>query len=218
MLTMCDTHWTTYDYEDGLKITSWKKATENVKHFLGFDINQDENGNIFVNQESFIQNILKLFEMDKSKTITTPIQANVEPMTKGDGGELHDKKLYQSIIGSLMYLSNGSRPDIAYAVGRLASRMSQPMKRNLTQAKGVLRYLKCMSKMGLTYKTKDNTKDLTITGFSDASFATGSKGKSVDGYIVYANGMPLSFRSGQQSTIALSTTESEYVAAVGCAK
>ena len=35
---------------------------------------------------------------------------------------------------------------------------------------------------------------------------------------MYANGMPLSFRSGQESTIALSTTESEYVAAVGCAK
>ena len=57
-----------------------------------------------------------------------------------------------------------------------------------------------------------------ISGFSDASFATGSKGKSVDGYIVYVNGMPVCFRSGQQSTVALSTTESEYVAAVGCAK
>ena len=57
-----------------------------------------------------------------------------------------------------------------------------------------------------------------ITRFSDASFATVSQGKSVDDYIVYVSGMPDCLRSGQQSKVALSTTESWYVAAIGCAK
>ena len=81
----------------------------------------------------------------------------------------------------------------------------------------MLRYLKNSQDLGLSFKGK-GAADFIITGFLDASFATGSKGKSVDGFIVYVNGMPVCIRSGQQSTVALSTRESEYIATVGCAK
>ena len=59
---------------------------------------------------------------------------------------------------------------------------------------------------------------MNLVGFCDASFATGSKGRSIDGYVVYLNGMILSYKSRQQKTVALSTSECEYVAAVNVAK
>ena len=118
------------------------KATDEVTHFLGLDIHKKSTGEILVTQTQFIEKILNLFEMMYSKEMDVPNYANVVPTEKGEGFMPENKKLYQSIIGSLMYLSNGTCPDISYAVGRLASRMSNPSKRNLTQAKGVLRYLK----------------------------------------------------------------------------
>ena len=141
-------------FEGSLKKMYKLKSTDQVTHFLGLDIEQSNNGDIQVNQKTFIQKILKLFEMDNAKTMNVPICEKVENVKKGNGAMLENKRLYQSIVGSLLYLSNGSRPDIAYAVGRLASKMSQPTKRNLTQAKGVLRYLKNSQDLGLIFKGK----------------------------------------------------------------
>ena len=89
-----------------------------------------------------MKKILNLFEMMYSKEMDVPIYTNVEPMEKRKGFMLENEKLYQSIIGSLMYLSIGTRPDTSYAVGRLTSRMLNPSKRSLNQVKGALRYLK----------------------------------------------------------------------------
>ena len=144
-----------------------------------------------MNQKTFIQKILKLFGLDNEKTMNVSICENVEKVKKGTGAMLENKRLYQTMVGNLLYLSNGSRPEIACAVRRLASKMSQPTKRSLTQAKGVLRCFKNSQNLGgFNFKGK-GAMDFMVNGFSDASFPTGSRGKNVDGYIVYVNGMPV---------------------------
>src|SRR5438128_1233090 len=81
--------------------------------FLVFEIKQMKDG-IFIYQEKYVCNLLKCFGMKNCKEIKTPIASNgqLEPDLKG---KLVDKKLYRSMIGSLLYLI-ASRPDIMFSV------------------------------------------------------------------------------------------------------
>ena len=47
-----------------------------------------------------------------------------------EGDELFDQVVYQSTIGSLLYLSTGTRPDIAFAVSNAARFSSNPSKQH----------------------------------------------------------------------------------------
>lgn len=63
--------------------------------------------------------------------------------------ESFDKEVYQSAIGSLLYISTRTRPDIAYAVGIVARFCSQPTKEHWIAVKHILRYLKSTRNYGL---------------------------------------------------------------------
>ena len=49
--------------------------------------------------------------------------------------------LYQSIIGSLLYIQIGTRPDISFAVSHLAQYASNPSSQHMRLAKYILAYL-----------------------------------------------------------------------------
>ena len=71
---------------------------------------------------------------------------------KEENEELLGPKVpYLSAIGSLMYLGNYTRPDIAFSVNLLARYSSAPTKRHWNEIKHVLRYLCGTCDMGLFY-------------------------------------------------------------------
>src|SRR6266576_458779 len=72
---------------------------------------------------------------------------------------------YREAIGSLLYLANGSRPDIAYAVNQLSRRQSNPTHQDFEYVKCVFRYLKGTTDFGLAYQSKDDF----VESYSDAS-------------------------------------------------
>ena len=80
----------------------------------------------------------------------TNCNSNVIPMKAGSAIEMneHDDyeeteiKSYQHLIGKLMYLACGTRPDIAFVVGLLSRHNANPRKGHLRAAKRVVRYLK----------------------------------------------------------------------------
>ncbi len=86
--------------------------------------------------------------MENCKPNTVPLKPGKPTEEQGKEG---DKKLYQEIIGSLIYLAYGTRPDIAYAVTALARHMANPQEQHVTLAKGVLRYLKGTRDLGILY-------------------------------------------------------------------
>lgn len=87
-----------------------------LKQCLGMNVNIEKN-RIFVNQEKFIESLLCKFNMEMCSTIDTPMEVglNLEKAKECD-----HKFPYQELIGSLMYLSVLTRPDISYCVSYLS--------------------------------------------------------------------------------------------------
>ena len=118
---------------------------------------------------------------------------------------------YKEAINSLLFLAKLTRPDIAYAVGAVSQYAQNPTKSHWNAVKRIIKYLKGTSKYGILL---DSHSDLRILAYSDADFAGDCKDrKSTSGYILKIGNSPVIWNSCKQKTVALSTTESEYVAA-----
>ncbi|GJV19913.1 putative ribonuclease H-like domain-containing protein [Tanacetum coccineum] len=83
--------------------------------FLGLQVSQKDDG-IFINQDKYVDEILKKFDFSTVKTASTPIETS-KPLLMDVEAEDVDVHLYRSMIGSLMYLTT-SRPDIIYLKGQ----------------------------------------------------------------------------------------------------
>ena len=117
---------------------------------------------------------------------------------------------YQEAIGSLLYLAQGTRPDISYAVNFLSKFNKCFAKEHWQAVKRVFRYLKGTLDTVITYDGNENN-DMVI--YSDADFAGDlDDRRSCSGYISVQQNGAISWASKRQQTVALSTTEAEYMA------
>ena len=117
------------------------------------------------------------------------------------------------MIGSLMYLT-ASRPDIVFSVCLCARFQSDPRESHLALVKRIFRYLKGTEFLGLWYP-KDFT--MSLLGYTDADYAGFLVDrKSTSGMAQFLGPCLVSWGSKKQNSVALSTTEAEYVAAAAC--
>ena len=188
-----------------------------LHYFLGMNILQDEKtGNIWIGQPAYVESILKKFGMNNSKPVSTPIDPNTKLIKATDDEQIIDQQLYQSAIGSLLYLSGGTRPDITFSVSNLAKFSAKPSKHHWTAIKRVMRYLKGTINFGILY-TKQKSKN--FIAYSDADWAGDlDDRKSTSGYLFQIGGGAVSWRSKKQSSVALSTAEAEYIALASTAQ
>lgn len=149
---------------------------------------------------------------------------------------------YRELIGCLLWISMGTRPDVSYAVNQCARYSADPKPEHWTACLRVLRYLKGTSDYGLHYhqhhshylgqaqQSRPKMSDLKqpfsyassyypgdakvhLFGYSDADYANDvDNRRSVTGYVFVFAGAPLSWNSMTQHSVALSTMESEYFA------
>nr|GEZ32417.1 ribonuclease H-like domain, reverse transcriptase, RNA-dependent DNA polymerase [Tanacetum cinerariifolium] len=121
---------------------------------------------------------------------------------------------YQSLIGCLRYLLH-IRPDLSYSVGLLSRFMQEPREQHMKAIRQVLRYVKGTKDYGITYKHNGGNK---IHGFSDISYRVNTQeGKGTTGIIFYYRESPISWSKQKQATVALSSCESEFIAATAAA-
>jgi len=110
-----------------------------------------------------------------------------------------------------MYLMICTRPDIAYAVGQLARYMNCHGESHHRAARHLLGYLKETRSHGLTYGL--DTGPLHLTGYSDSDWGADiDTRRSTSGYVFFLAGGPITWKSKLQPTVALSSTEAEYMA------
>ncbi|KAH9791908.1 hypothetical protein KPL71_003919 [Citrus sinensis] len=182
-----------------------------LKYFLGLQIKQSEEG-IFINQAKYVKDLLKRFGIDDSKTKNTPMSTTTK-LDKDEKGKEVDIKMYRGMIGSLLYLT-ASRPDIMFSVCLCARFQSCPKESHLLAVKRIFRYLSGTIDIGLWYPRGTH---IDLTCFSDADFA-GYKvdRKSTSGTCYILGHSLVSWFSKKQNSVALSTTEAEYIAAGSC--
>ena len=153
--------------------------------FLGIVITRDRDSRtIKLTQERAINDLLAEFNMEECKPKDVPLSVGTV-LTKTAGSPLDTSKSpYSSLVGSLLYLSITTRPDIAQAVGALARYMSSPTTTHWEAAKGVARYLAGTKEMGLTFGPSSAAADIELLGYCDADFAGDvDTRRSTTGYI-----------------------------------
>ncbi|GJS69204.1 putative ribonuclease H-like domain-containing protein [Tanacetum coccineum] len=133
--------------------------------FLGLQVKQKDNG-IFISQDKYVADILKIFDFSSVKTAGTPLETN-KALIKDEEAEDVDVHLYRSMIGSLMYLT-ASRPYIMFVVCACARLQVTLKTSHLHAVKRIFRYLKGQPKLVLWYPW-DSLFDLEA--FSDSDYA-----------------------------------------------
>lgn len=211
--------------DDGLLCSNSEDATKRIldyfeKHFeitieeancfVGLQIERDPlNNTLKIHQRSYLEKVLRKFNMEDCKVLSTPMDINAK-LTKSTEKSNNEKNYpYKEAVGSLIYLMIGSRPDIAYSVGKLSQFMDAYDKTHWAAVKHILRYLKGTLDLGITYHGNGTNK---LEGFCDSDYAGDQETrKSTSGFIFMMNGGAVSWSSKLQRVIALSTTEAEYI-------
>lgn len=137
------------------------------------------------------------------------------PRTEGQATDAEIEK-YQRMTGSLMFSMVETRPDIAFSTSVASPFFKNPSHQHTEAVKTIMKYLKGSRTRGITYGGEE---ELKIQGYSDSDWAGDKESrKSTSGYIFMLNGGPGSWCSKRQSTVALSSTEAEYIALTLAAK
>jgi hypothetical protein len=111
-------------------------------------------------------------------------------------------------VGALLFLANVSRPDIAFATGKVARKAANPTLADWIEVKRIFRYLKGVPDLSINYP-KSGTMELA--GYCDADYGGDEASrKSTSGVILTLNEAPVIWSSRLQKTVSTSTTEAEY--------
>ena len=199
--------------EKGFELT--REAT--FSEFLGIKYEELPDESVFMTQSGLINKIIAATGMENCNPKHTPAlkaTLGIDP----DGVPMSADWSYPSIIGILLYLTTNTRPDIAFAVSQVARFPHSPKQSHKNAVKHIIRYLAKTVDKGIIVKP---SVGLSLDCFVDADFAglynrdpdtEASSVKSRTGYIIKLGGCPVFWKSQLQSSISLSTAESEYVA------
>ncbi|KAE8192250.1 hypothetical protein A4X06_0g6265 [Tilletia controversa] len=197
------------------EFASWYKITDNggLSHILGMRVDHDPRTRTAkLGQTAYIDFLVRKYKMESETALPTPMtdaSRQLGPNLSGQASksEVHD---FAALIGCLLWLAQGTRPDIAFPVGYLARFMSNPSPAHFLAAKRILRYLKGTRTKGLHFT---GTEKAAISGWSDSDHATDhSTRRSVSAYIFRVFGNMVTWRSKLQATVSVSSTEAEYIA------
>ena len=166
-------------------------------------------GHIKIDQVDYLHKMLQWFNLLNVKAPPTPLPEGYQPCPSTIPADPELCSKFQQVIGSLLYIMIGTKPDIAYAVTKMSQFAANPNKEHLDQVLNICHYLLGTSKYSLVYNGKGGGG---LIGFADSDWASDPiTRKSTTGYLVkLANGV-FCWNSRAQKSIALSSTEAEYM-------
>ncbi|GJX61854.1 ribonuclease H-like domain-containing protein [Tanacetum coccineum] len=175
-----------------------------LNYFLGISVTHDSSG-MFLSQRKYAMEILERAHMVACNSSRTPVDTESK---LGDGGtQVVDPTLYQSLAGSLQYLTF-TRPDITYVVQQVCLYIHDPREPHFSALKRILRYVKGTLDYGL--QLFSSTTD-SLIAYSDADWVgCPTTRRSTSGYCVFLGNNLLSWSSKRQPTLSRSSAEAEY--------
>jgi hypothetical protein len=196
--------------------------SETLEDFLGVHM-EEEDGCLHLSQPGLIKKLIEAAGLLQDERMARiPMRADWDDAEQ-DAAPLCESDNYRTLLGMLIFLLR-TRPDIAYAVNRLATRCAGATTKDMDAICEVVRYLKSTAHLELTYKSASlDQRDIVgrLYGWADAAYACHRDGKSHSG-ICLSYGMPdtgkFSCTSKKQTLVCLSSTEAEVYAAVEATK
>jgi hypothetical protein len=193
-----------------------------VSKILGIKVSRNRGeGTLTLSQVEYVDRILAKFGMEdcaQSGTplaTTTKLSEEMSPKTDEERERMAGVP-YRAAIGSLMYLMVSTRPDLAAAVGLLSRFLQNPGEQHWMAVKKIFKYLQGSRKLGLKYERGEKVE---LTAYTDSDWAGDiDSRKSTSGYVVMMGGAAVSWKSKRQDSVALSSTEAEYMASTQACK
>lgn len=191
------------------------KDVGEVSYFLGLQLRRNRaQGQIWLGQPKYARDMLQRFGMSDCKPVVTPLEANTH-LGCSDGEPVESDIPYAELVGSLLYLTVNTRPDLAFSAGVLSRFVAAPSDVHWKAAKRVLRYIAGTLDRGIQYQKGQ----VEVEAFTDADYAGEQDSrKSTSGAVVLMRGAPVVWKSKLQTVVAASTCEAEYIAAAAAAK
>ena len=229
-----------------------------LDRILNMEVTRTVEGGLFLSQSLYVKDVLEKFKQylpekgSKFNGAETPMDSKIRLHKKG-ATQLRFKQKeievergsvkcgesipYREVVGSLLWLANGSRPDISFAVNQVAKYCCDPRVAHWNACKRILRYLSTTQDYGILYSSvntdvtskdmknmplptayfaskRPRDVDVSLESYVDADFANCIDDRhSISGYAFLLAGGPISWQSRSQPTVALSTMEAEYMAA-----
>ncbi|GMI87432.1 hypothetical protein HRI_002412500 [Hibiscus trionum] len=178
-----------------------------LDYFLGMQATTCADG-LFLSQRKYVFELLQRTQMQDARPADTPMAVSPK-LSRYDSEPFLEVAKYRSIVGALLYVCH-TRPDIAYAVNRVAQYMQTPTVSHWKAVKRVLRYLKGTLEFGLWFPVQVSTHS-ALVAFSDADWGSDEDDRrSISGYCVYYGNHLLSWSSKKQRSVSRSTAEAEY--------
>jgi len=179
-----------------------------LRYILGVAVD-DEKDMLRLSQGSYIERVLKRFNMEECKIASTPLPVSVK-ITRDEHGEPADQEMYRSIIGSVAYVMTCTRPDLSYAISKLSRYLNAPKSSHLSCAKHLLRYLKGTKNQSLILYD-GNKKGLEMYVDADHASCLDTR-RSTSGILILFGGCPVLWSAKRQNFPVISTTAAELVA------
>lgn len=185
-----------------------------LKQFLGIHIRKTEDG-MYLSQKDYIQSLLEKFRMQDCNGSKIPMNMNKMFYEKKENTDTTNKPI-RELIGSLMYLTLATRPDLSASVNFCSRNQNNPTEELWILLKGILRYLKQTVNFELFFDNKVSTE---LEGYADSDWAGDeSDRKSTTGFLFKVLGSTVCWTTKKQSSVAISSTEAEYVALAEAAR
>ncbi|GJV19594.1 zinc finger, CCHC-type containing protein [Tanacetum coccineum] len=179
---------------------------------LGIRIKRKDKG-ITITQSHYIEKILKKFKCDDCCPVITPLDPTIKLMP--NTSRAVDQLEYSRAIGYLMYAITSTRPDIAYAMGKLSKYTSNPSTHHWHAIIRVFKYLKKTIDYGLSYVGFPSV----LEGYSYTSWITNSEDHtSIASWVFLLGEGAISWASKKQTYITDSTMEAEFIALAAAGK
>ena len=189
-----------------------------VKEYLGIRITRDHKGHtITLDQTHYVEKVAKHFGQENCKEVSIPLPTRYSPRPNEGNINPTLQNHYQLVIGSLLYIMLGIRPDIAYSVIKILQFSANPSEEHLQRALYIVCYLSSTMNLYIQYSASGNWNRLIA--YSDTDWAGDHEtSHPTTGYAIFLANDIVSWLSRQQKRVRFSSTEAEYCGMTKTAK